>query len=141
MSRCRIVCYGDSITQYGHNSSGWLGIIQSKYCRSLDIINRGFSGYNTKWLLEHFDEVKVDFENAEIVFILMGANDAADAEPFVPLWSFKENMTELGNKIMELAKKVVLIGTPWVNGELAIGHSAELAEKYSEIGELITDCH
>ena len=148
MSRPRIVCYGDSITQLGHDPDGWLGLIQSKYCRSLDIINRGFSGYNTKWLLEHFDEIELDFKNAKIVFILMGANDAADDQQFVPVCKFKENLTELGTRIMKLAEKVVLIGTPWVNGQHWLqfsnekygsndtepNRSADQAKKYSKAG-------
>ena len=120
MSRPRVVCYGDSITQRGHDieTGGWLSVLQSKYCRSIDIINRGFSGYNTTWLLEHFDDVKCDFENADLVFILMGANDSASDVQNVPVDKFKSNLSQLVKQSQTAGgKKVILISTPWVDGE------------------------
>jgi len=119
MSRPRVVCLGDSITQRGFDveTSGWLALLQSKFCRSVDIINRGFSGFNTNWLLDQIDDLITDFESAEIVFILMGANDSAKDVQNVPVAKFSENLTKLVNKARDSgAKKIVLISTPWVDG-------------------------
>ncbi|KAJ1801450.1 isoamyl acetate-hydrolyzing esterase [Coemansia sp. RSA 2399] len=43
------LAFGDSITQLGyeHKNSGWLTHLSNKYVRRMDILNRGFSGYNT----------------------------------------------------------------------------------------------
>jgi len=119
MSRPRVVCLGDSITQRGFDieTSGWLALLQSKFCRSVDIINRGFSGFNTNWLLDQIEDLITDFEAAEIVFILMGANDSAKDVQNVPVAKFSENLTKLVNKARDSgAKKIVLISTPWVDG-------------------------
>ena len=51
MSRKRIICLGDSITQQASQSKGWLNIISDHYVREFDFVNRGFSGYNTRWIL------------------------------------------------------------------------------------------
>ena len=42
---------GDSITQRGHNvvDGGWASLIADAYVRRVDIFNRGYSGYNTRW--------------------------------------------------------------------------------------------
>lgn len=120
MSRPRVVCLGDSITQRGFDieTSGWLALLQSKFCRSVDIINRGFSGFNTNWLLDQIEDLITDFEAAEIVFILMGANDSAKDVQNVPVARFSENLTKLVNKARDSgAKKIVLISTPWVDGQ------------------------
>ena len=119
MSRPKVVCLGDSITQRGHDVStgGWLSLLQSQLCRSVDLVNRGFSGYNTDWLLAEFETIKSDFAAAALVFILMGANDSAADVQHVPLARFKTNMIELVQKCKDAgAAKVVLVTTPWVDG-------------------------
>ena len=119
MSRPRVVCLGDSITQRGHDvtTGGWLSLLQSQLCRSVDLVNRGFSGYNTDWLLAEFDTIKSDFAAAALVVILMGANDSAADVQHVPLARFKTNMIELVRKCKDAgAAKVVLVTTPWVDG-------------------------
>ncbi|OLY77617.1 Isoamyl acetate-hydrolyzing esterase 1-like protein [Smittium mucronatum] len=44
-----ILAFGDSITQFGQNPdlNGWVMQLTNRYMRKLDVINRGFSGYNT----------------------------------------------------------------------------------------------
>lgn len=48
----RVVFYfiGDSITQEASNqgNNGWAAVLQHKYVRSVDVINRGLAGYNTR---------------------------------------------------------------------------------------------
>ena len=119
MSRPRVVCLGDSITQRGFDleTGGWLALLQSQFCRSVDIVNRGFSGFNTDWLIDQINDLVHDFSSAEIVFILMGANDSANDVQNVPVAKFSENL----EKIVKIARdaganKVVLISTPWVDG-------------------------
>ena len=76
--RPRAICFGDSITQYGDVvwesrpkirgkadddgdvvteeeeeelkplEAGWLSIVRNRYARRFDVMNRGYSGYNTK---------------------------------------------------------------------------------------------
>ncbi|OMJ08795.1 Isoamyl acetate-hydrolyzing esterase 1-like protein, partial [Smittium culicis] len=45
-----IVAFGDSITQRGQDPKmkGWVSQLINRYIRKLDVLNRGFAGYNTK---------------------------------------------------------------------------------------------
>lgn len=49
-----IVCIGDSITQQGFGNSGWVAGLADTYQRRADIVDRGFSGYNTRNILHLF---------------------------------------------------------------------------------------
>ncbi|OLY80249.1 Isoamyl acetate-hydrolyzing esterase 1-like protein [Smittium mucronatum] len=44
-----IVVFGDNITELGNdvNTGGWVSQLSNLYIRKLDVINRGFSGYNS----------------------------------------------------------------------------------------------
>lgn len=69
-----IVLLGDSITEMGWQPYGigqrlaglllaispldaYSTFATDMYCRRLDIINRGFSGYNTEWIIPVFEQV------------------------------------------------------------------------------------
>ena len=52
--------------------NGWVNLLLDRHVRKIDILNRGYSGYNTRWILEHIDELSVDFESADLVTILLG---------------------------------------------------------------------
>ncbi|RLN02349.1 hypothetical protein BBJ28_00004978 [Nothophytophthora sp. Chile5] len=43
---------GDSLTEYGTKpeNDGWISLLQDRYCRTADIMARGLSGYNTKYV-------------------------------------------------------------------------------------------
>lgn len=40
----------DDVSSSGASAAGWLAILQSRYARRADIVQRGFSGYNTRWI-------------------------------------------------------------------------------------------
>lgn len=54
-----IVLFGDSITQFAYGESplgtpvriGWASLLSEAYQRRADVLNRGFSGYNTRHAL------------------------------------------------------------------------------------------
>lgn len=62
----------------------------------MDIINRGFSGYNSRWGLSIIDEVVIKC-NPQLVAIFFGANDAVVEEgvTFVPLSEFSDNIEKM----------------------------------------------
>jgi lysophospholipase L1-like esterase len=78
--KLKAVFFGDSITQHGFNPeiSGWLCHMANWWTRRVDVVNRGFSGYNSRWGVLIVDQVVVP-ENPDIVFVFFGANDAVDA--------------------------------------------------------------
>jgi lysophospholipase L1-like esterase len=125
-------------------------VVCSKYQRSIDIVNRGYSGYNTSWLLSILDKIEVDFANAEFAFIMMGANDAATNLQIVEIPRFKENLEKIVEKVSRAgAKKIVLVQTPWVSAKdwqkfcsekypdedsSVPNRTAERAQKYAQAG-------
>lgn len=97
-----IVCFGDSITQGGHSPEhvGWVGRLEDFYCRKADVLNRGFSGYNTDWLSRMLvDLFSRMFRRRPpvLVTIWLGANDATveSSRQHVPLWKYKENLEKM----------------------------------------------
>lgn len=51
--RPSIICFGDSITQFGYGKVesdyiGWVSLLSAAYTRRCDVLNRGYSGYNTR---------------------------------------------------------------------------------------------
>ncbi|KAI8333364.1 SGNH hydrolase-type esterase domain-containing protein [Chlamydoabsidia padenii] len=80
---------------------GFGASLASAYQRKIDVLNRGFSGYNTEWALPIFRQLlpkKTDQHNQaariELMTIFFGANDAALPISFqhIPLTRFKTNL-------------------------------------------------
>lgn len=51
LPRLQIVCLGDSLTQRGSEPEGWVTLLTHWYSRKADVLNRGYSGYNTNHAL------------------------------------------------------------------------------------------
>jgi lysophospholipase L1-like esterase len=78
-SRPIFVLFGDSITQRACGPDGWATIVADAYQRRVDVITRGYSGYNTRWARQIMDDVFPSSCNTSILLttIFFGANDAA----------------------------------------------------------------
>jgi hypothetical protein len=76
--RPRIILFGDSLTEQAWKTGGWACGLADLYGRRLDVINRGFSGYNTKFAVELLDDLFHDCTeaNTPLVTVFFGANDA-----------------------------------------------------------------
>lgn len=78
----KIVIFGDSLTQRGSQQNGWVNLLSNSMIRKCDVINRGLSGYNTRWALQILPEVLKDsvfsnqFRDVLFFVIFLGANDA-----------------------------------------------------------------
>jgi lysophospholipase L1-like esterase len=141
--RSKIILFGDSITQmsFSATDSGWGAYIADRYQRRADVLNRGFSGYNTNWFLRYADTDvgKTDLfehDGVKLVTIFFGANDASDAvhnaRQHVPLEDYKNNI----RTIISLAKhnfgsgvSIVLMTPPPVSHE---GRIKFQKERYRE---------
>jgi len=97
----QFILLGDSLTQGANDQSRGFGLaseLQAAYVRRLDVINRGFSGYNTDHILTVLNEILPTPEQAPIKFLTIwfGANDANTCtfpiDQYVPLDSFKSNL-------------------------------------------------
>ncbi|KAI0430456.1 SGNH hydrolase-type esterase domain-containing protein [Xylaria sp. FL1042] len=102
----QIVLFGDSLFQLSseiNNGFSFQGALQHLCMRGLDVINRGFSGYNTKNALELLPQIFLPPSPAnpriEYLLVLLGANDACLTTPTttqgVPLGQYKENLIKI----------------------------------------------
>lgn len=50
VDRSMLFFIGDSLTERGESSeqSGWITLMRSEYSESVDIVSRGYSGYNSR---------------------------------------------------------------------------------------------
>lgn len=118
-TRPSIILFGDSITQSGFSggggsntpSAGWVSLLSNAYARRADVLNRGFSGYNTRHALEVLSSVFVSSDinvhsNANsndhvlMVAVFFGANDASlpgDREhcQHVPIDEYENNLRRI----------------------------------------------
>jgi lysophospholipase L1-like esterase len=108
-TRPSIILFGDSITQQGFSggstaaSPGWLSLLSNAYARRADILNRGYSGYNTRHALDILSSVfgpdcnAGDADNVLMVTVFFGANDASllgdrDHCQHVPIDEYESNL-------------------------------------------------
>ncbi|QDS74736.1 hypothetical protein FKW77_000964 [Venturia effusa] len=101
----QIVLFGDSITEFGETCNGegigHVAALRRAYIRRLDVVNRGFSGYNTDLALRvmHKAIPSASDANIRIMGLFFGANDSCLPTEVnnqcVPLPEFKCNMTKL----------------------------------------------
>jgi len=120
----RVVLLGDSITQYSFQPHGWGARLQDLATRKCDVINRGFSGYNTKMILHKFAQIINEdlMKNVVAVTLFLGANDAALPEEkpaqHVPLDEYEKNLGKLIEKIScfgVTANQIIVITPPPVH--------------------------
>lgn len=100
----QFILLGDSITQHAYSldqDRGYLGpALSSAYVRKLDIVNRGFSGYNTRQALKLLPHIIPSPDQVTLRFLTIwfGANDArlphtpGGPDQHVPIKEFKENL-------------------------------------------------
>ena len=100
--RPAIILFGDSITQFGFGVDGglgWASLLASDYSRRADVLNRGFSGYNTNHAIDLVPRVFGKAHDDGILFctIFFGANDAvlAGQPQHVPIDQYQANLEKL----------------------------------------------
>ncbi|KAG8538945.1 hypothetical protein GDO81_003288 [Engystomops pustulosus] len=118
----RILLFGDSITQFSFEANGWgLGLAE-KLVRKCDVLNRGLSGYNSRWAKHVLPKLIPDSTHAEnmaAVTIFFGANDSSlkDLNPqqHVPLEEYADNLRSMVQYLKSVniqQEKIVLITPP-----------------------------
>ncbi|QPH01297.1 hypothetical protein C2857_005496 [Epichloe festucae Fl1] len=141
----QLVLFGDSLLQqsvYLQDGFSLQAVLQSRFIRRLDVVNRGFSGWNTanavKYLPEIFPEPTPSGPKLKYLIILFGANDAVLPLPtssqHVPIEQYKENLTKIITHphIKQHRPKILLVTPPPVDEikvtrlNLAEGHASAL---------------
>ncbi|KAH8594464.1 GDSL Lipase/Acylhydrolase family protein-like protein [Bisporella sp. PMI_857] len=118
----QFVLFGDSITEgFSKQASGFVvgAELQSAYIRRLDVINRGYSGYNTDNALEVIEKTIPTPEQATVRFLTIwfGANDANKNpiwKQYVPLDRFKQNLRDIIDhpRVQAHSPKIILLTPP-----------------------------
>ncbi|KAI0260993.1 SGNH hydrolase [Gloeopeniophorella convolvens] len=118
-----IVLFGDSLTQMSWDPElGGVGArLANLYVRKVDVLNRGFSGYNTDWALPVLEQIIAKREQqphvprVRLLTIWFGANDAClpGCGQHVPLVRFSENLAKMVHTIREPK-------SPWYSPETKI---------------------
>ena len=123
----KIILFGDSITEYSFkcDMNGFGSQLQDVFSRKMDIIQRGFSGYNTKWCKIIFPRILSEFEPQEValITIFLGANDAVlpDMNPHqsVEIDQYKLNLKDMITYVHGFNEntKILLISPPPVQAQ------------------------
>lgn len=107
-----VVFFGDSITEQA--SVGWIGHLSNWWSRKVDVFNRGFSGYNSRWALTMIQDI-CDLR-PDLITIFFGANDAVDSSTlqYVSLEEYKQNLREMIRTLRTKlpSTKMILITPP-----------------------------
>mmetsp|Transcript_20705 Transcript_20705/g.45071 ORF Transcript_20705/g.45071 Transcript_20705/m.45071 type:complete len:263 (-) Transcript_20705:179-967(-) len=122
-----IVLFGDSITQFAYGESpfgtpveiGWAALLSSAYQRRADVLNRGFTGYNSRHALELVPKIfGTNSSNSNsgsrplFCTVFFGANDATlpsatsdSGRQHIPINEYADNMRKIVEGIREAIGK------------------------------------
>ncbi|CDZ98401.1 Isoamyl acetate-hydrolyzing esterase [Phaffia rhodozyma] len=140
------VAFGDSLTQTWDEGSLCQRLAYS-YCRKLDVINRGYGGYNTEWALPILDQASLDTRTdlilpreeqltngspkIEIMTVWFGANDAClpPSAQHLSISDFSNNLDKIITSVQTRSPqtKLVLITPPPIHGPTRAGLMAPRA--------------
>ena len=144
----KLLLFGDSITEGSYDQAQGFNIspaLQHEYARKLDIVARGFSGYNSEHA-RHIINPILDAEAAggsrvRLIVIFFGTNDSArNAHQHVPIERCAANLRFLVEAARGRSISVILVGPAPVDEDsapedkLALDHLAyaEAAGKVAE---------
>ncbi|XP_042292913.1 isoamyl acetate-hydrolyzing esterase 1 homolog isoform X2 [Thunnus albacares] len=119
----KVILFGDSITQFSFQANGWGSEIANRLARKCDVVNRGLSGYNSRWakivLPRLINSQSSADNNIAAVTVFFGANDCAleDKNPqqHISLQEYSENLKEISKLLASAgvsADKVIFITPP-----------------------------
>ncbi|GEQ71030.1 hypothetical protein JCM33374_g4711 [Metschnikowia sp. JCM 33374] len=112
----KFILFGDSITEYSNNQVGFAlaPALQHLYSRKLDIVTRGFSGYNTDQgrivLRELLTADNAASGHIKLMYIFLGTNDAATTFQGVPLHRYAHNLSQMVKLVASYGIKVIVVG-------------------------------
>ncbi|KKK14881.1 hypothetical protein ARAM_002841 [Aspergillus rambellii] len=114
----KVLLFGDSITEAAYDpesSFGFGSAVQHVYARKMDVVQRGFSGYNSDHAREILPHLMKQ-ENAgdaqvKLMIVFFGTNDciAPESKNHVPIPRYKENMRQIVQTAQGVGAKVVIV--------------------------------
>ncbi|KAL4876178.1 SGNH hydrolase-type esterase domain-containing protein [Aspergillus karnatakaensis] len=111
----KILFFGDSITQGAYNPDGGFAFgaaIQHAYSRKMDVLQRGYGGYNSDHAAAVFPFILQQEKNVKLMILFFGTNDSIipESKNHVPIPRFRENTQGIVRAAQDAGIKVVLIG-------------------------------
>lgn len=149
--RRTIILFGDSNTQFSFSldHKGWGCGLADWYQRTADVINRGYSGYNSRWALSILrqailSESALYLKNLSLATICFGANDsclASDGQ-HVPLDEYRSNIEAIIDCFRQCSPNIrlVLITPPPVNHVLWPTRHNDFVSQYANAVRSIGEC-
>lgn len=145
----KLLIIGDSNSQYGYSDEGkWVSMLSDALQRRCDVINRGFSGYNTNHLRIVLPSLLKEFPVDAIcgVILFLGSNDSSKSEiQYVPIEEYVQNMKFMIEYTLKKGvekSKIIIVAPPRIADEkfakdraaqnLECFHYDGLVKKYSE---------
>jgi len=117
--RPKWILFGDSITQRSFGPGGWGALIADNWQRKIDVINRGYSGFNTKQAIHLLPYVFPESDKGivQLATLFFGANDAAlpdrtSSQQHVPLEEYKRNLHAMVSHLKSLHIHHIILITP-----------------------------
>ncbi|KAI9691438.1 MAG: hypothetical protein M1822_007509 [Bathelium mastoideum] len=152
----QFILFGDSITQQSgaqEKGFGFAPALQQAYIRRLDIVNRGFNGYNTSQALKVLPYIVPSPQEARVKFltVFFGANDArlpngCESPQHISPDEYRKNLLEIIQHPAVRAQnpKIILITPPPIDeylteitdrakGFTESRRTAENTKQYAEI--------
>lgn len=114
----KLILLGDSNTQFAWSkASGWAAELADSLQRKCDVVNRGFSGYNSDKIRLILPKIFDEFNSESIcgVIIMLGSNDSTKSSntlQHVSIERFENNMTHIVDYLIKLGihnKRIILI--------------------------------
>lgn len=118
----KFLLFGDSIIEFAFNSRleddkdkhfNFGASLVNAYTRKIDIVQRGLSGYNSRWALQVLPKILESERSEDIALSLVffGTNDSAHhGAQQVELPEFKQNSTKIIQMLKEKGIKPILVG-------------------------------
>ncbi|CAL5343636.1 unnamed protein product [Camellia sinensis] len=122
--RPQFVLFGSSIVQLSFSNDGWGSILADIYARKVDIVLRGYYGWNSRRAVQVLDQVfpKDAATQPSLVIVYFGGNDSMGSHssglgPHVPLPEYIENMRKIALHLKSLSDttRVIFLSCPPVN--------------------------
>lgn len=118
LSYPQFVLFGDLITEFGSGRDGF-GIVAplvDDYRTKMDIVVRGYSGYNSRFAVEILPSILQGLNNVKLMYIFFGTNDANVYDDRIgrlqasTIEEYLENIAECIDYAKERGIKVIVVG-------------------------------
>lgn len=110
----KFLLFGDSITEFAFNPEHFTvgSALTNLYTRKLDILQRGYAGYNSRWAIPVLEKI-IEQDGKDIIIgtLFFGTNDSVENGPqMVPIPEFVDNMKKMIRMMKEANIKPIVIG-------------------------------